>query len=179
MPDWCFNIIEARGQEAEIGVLREASTSPTSALDFERLDPTPAELLGKEPEPGVAMVAALCGAAETEDPRSWRCAHWGCSWSPARVRVAEGDGCVMFSFDTPWSPPIGIVATLAARFPVLTFHLAFYQPARGFAGAIDFEGACEVAREELEGNDVDLRRLLNREFGEAEAAELSGADLDA
>lgn len=174
MPDWCFNNLVARGATEQLEGLREAVAGPGGALDFERVDATPPALLGRRPDPGAVMIAALCGAAEAEDPYSWRGAHWGCTRpaDPDSVHLEDSEpGVLGFRLSTPWSPPEGIAATLAARFPALRVELAFFHPARGFAGAIAFEGGAEVSREESE-EPSRVRTLLDREFGAAEAAEL-------
>jgi hypothetical protein len=174
VPDWCFNYLVARGDAGQLEGLREAVAGPGGALDFERVDPTPPELVGRRPDPDAVMITALCGAAETEDPYSWRGAHWGCTRpaDPNSVRIEDtGDEDLSFRLSTPWSPPEGIAATLAARFPALRVEFAFFHPARGFAGAIVFEGGEEVSREESE-EPARVRALLEREFGRAEAAEL-------
>lgn len=174
MPDWCFNNLVARGDAEQLEELREAVAGPGGALDFERVDPTPPELAGRRPDPDGAMIAALCGAAEAEDPYSWRGAHWGCTRpaDPESIRPENTEaGVLSFRLSTPWSPPGGIAATLATRFPALEVGLAFFHPARGFAGAIAFDGGEEVGREEAE-EPSQVRALLEREFGVAEAAEL-------
>lgn len=176
VPDWCFNNLVVRGEEAQLGELREAVEGPLGALDFERVDPTPPELLGCGPDPGTATIAALCGSAEAEDPSSWRAAHWGCTRpaDPDSVLLEDApEGILSYRLSTPCSPPEGIAATLAARFPVLSVELAFFQPARELAGAIAFEGGREVRREES-GEPARVRALVEREFGALEAAELLG-----
>jgi len=174
VPDWCFNSLVVRGDAEQLEGLREAVAGPGGALDFERVDPTPPELLGRRPDPDAAMMAALCGAAEAEDPYAWRGAHWGCTRpaDPDSIRLEDTDeGVFSFRLSTPWSAPEGIAATLAARFPVLRVELAFFHSARGFAGAIAFEGGAEVSREESE-EPARVRALLECEFGTAEATEL-------
>jgi hypothetical protein len=180
VPDWCFNNLWLRGDARQLEELREAVAGPGGALDFERVDPTPPELAAHRPDPDGAMIAALCGAAEAEDPYAWRGAHWGCTRQadPASVRIEDTEeGVLSFRLSTPWSPPEGIAATLAARFPALVVELAFFHPARGFAGAIAFEGGEEASREESE-EPLRVRALLEREFGTAEASGLleSGSD---
>lgn len=131
-------------------------------------------LAARRPDPDAVMIAALCGAAEAEDLHSWRGAHWGCT-RPAdadSIRLEDTEaGVLSFRLSTRWSPPEGIATTLAARFPLLGIGLAFFHPARGFAGAVTFEGGEEVGREESK-EPSRVRALLEREFGAAEAAEL-------
>jgi|GEM_PF-1891736 len=174
MPDWCFNNLRLRGDGAQLEELREAVAGPGGALDFERVDPTPAELAGRRPDPGTVALAAMCGAAEAEDPCAWRAAHWGC------IRPADSEsvhledtepGVLAYRLSTPWSAPDGIATTLAARFPALTVELSFLQPARGFAGVVVFEGGREVSRSECEEPE-HVRELVEREFGATEAAAL-------
>jgi hypothetical protein len=114
-------------------------------------------------------VAGSGGALDFE-----RGAHWGCSRpaDPDSIRLEDTDDeALSFRLSTPWTPPGRIAASLAARFPALDFGLAFFHPARGFAGVIAYEGGVEVSREESE-EPVAVRALLERKFGPAEAAEL-------
>ncbi|HWC48506.1 MAG TPA: hypothetical protein VG448_06470 [Solirubrobacterales bacterium] len=174
MPDWCFNNLRLRGADAQLEELREAVAGPGGALDFERVNPTPTELAGHTPDPGTVARAAMCGAAEAKDPYAWRAAHWGCIRPAERESVYLEDtepGVLAYRLSTPWSAPDGIAATLAARFPALTIELSFLQPARGFAGVVAFEGGKEVNRSECEEPN-QVRDLVEREFGAAEAAEL-------
>jgi len=174
VPDWCFNSLVARGDAEQLEGLREAVAGPGGALDFERVDPTPPELLGRRPDPDAAMMAALCGAAEAEDPYAWRGAHWGCTRpaDPDSICLEDTDeGVLSFRLSTPWGPPEGIAATLAARFPALSVEFSFFHPALGFAGAIAFEGGEEVSRTECE-DPAQVRELLEREFGPERASEL-------
>lgn len=174
MPDWCFNHLRLRGDGAQLEELREAVAGPRGAFDFERVQKTPAELAGRAPDPGTVALAAMCGAAQADDPYAWRAANWGCirPADPESVRLEDtGPGVLAYRFSTPWSAPDGIAATLAARFPALTVELSFLQPARGFAGVVAFEGGTEISRSECE-EPRQVRELVEREFGPAEAAEL-------
>ncbi len=174
VPDWCFNNLCLRGDADQLEELREAVASPRSVLDFERVDPTPAEVASRRPDPGTVTLAAMCGAAEAEDPYAWRAAHWGCM-RPAdseSVHLEDAEeGVLSYRLSTPWSTPDGIAATLAARFPAISVELAFLQPARGFAGAVAFEGGEEASHEECEEPER-VRELIEREFGPERAAEL-------
>jgi hypothetical protein len=174
VPDWCFNNLRLRGDADQLEEVREAVAGTESAFDFERVDPTPPELAGRRPNPRTVALAAMCGAAEAEDPYAWRAAHWGCIRPAERESVHLEDtepGVLAYRLSTPWSAPDGIAATLAARFPALRVELSFLQPARGFAGVVAFEGGEEVSRSECE-EPKQVRELVEREFGEAEAAEL-------
>jgi hypothetical protein len=156
VPDWCFDNLIARGGEKRLEKLREAACGPRGEIDFERLDPSP---------PG-----------PEEEARVWRAAHWGCTdrADPDSVRVLDGGpGVLAYRLSTPWSPPDGIVATLAALFPEVSLELAFLQPARGFSGIVEFAAGAEVGRRESE-EPGEVRRLVEEGFGEAEAAELLG-----
>lgn len=174
MPDWCFNSLRLRGADAQLEELRESVAGPGAAFDFERVEETPVELAGRTPDPGTVALAAMCGAAEAEDPYAWRAAHWGCirPADPDSVHLEDTEpGVLAYRLSTPWSAPDGIAATLAARFPMLRVELSFLQPARGFAGVVAFEGGEEVSRSECEEPE-QVRELVEREFGAAEAAAL-------
>lgn len=48
----------------------------------------------------------------------WRCKYWGCKWdaNPLCEDPIEEDVCEL-EFETPWSPPEGIIRILAEKFP--------------------------------------------------------------
>jgi hypothetical protein len=174
VPDWCFNNLRLRGDAEQLEELREAVTGSESALDFERVDPTPVELASHRSDPGTVALAAMYGAAEAKDPYAWRAAHWGCMRpaDPASVHLEDTEnGVLSYRLSTPWSAPDGIAATLAARFPAISVEFSFVQPARGFAGAVAFEGGEEVSREEC-NEPGRVRELVKREFGSERVAEL-------
>ncbi len=174
MPDWCFINLRLRGDAAQLEELREAVAGPGSALDFERVDPTPAELAGRRPDPGTVALAAMCVAGKAEDPFAWRGIHWGCirPADPESIQLEDTEpGILAYRLSTPWSAPDGIAATLAARFPAISVELSFLQSARCFAGAVSFEGGEEVSRTECEEPE-QVRELVEREFGPEHASEL-------
>lgn len=66
MPNWCFNALDVEGDSAELERLCAAVASEESALDFERIDPTPPELQGTQSD----LAALACGRARR--PRGGR-----------------------------------------------------------------------------------------------------------
>jgi hypothetical protein len=64
-----------------------------------------------------------------------------------RILPARGSECehrdtsrsCTFRFETPWSPPVPLIETLAGRYPHLSFELAYAEPMMEFAGAIGWE----------------------------------------
>ena len=48
----------------------------------------------------------------------WRCKYWGCKWNanPLNEGPVDKDACEL-EFETPWSPPEGIIRLLAEKFP--------------------------------------------------------------
>jgi hypothetical protein len=174
VPDWCFNNLRMRGDADQLEKVREAVAGTGSMFDFERVDPTPAELAGRRPDPCTVALAAMCGAADGEDSLAWRAEHWGCirPADPESVHLEDTEpGVLAYRLSTPWSAPDGIAATLATRYPAISVELSFLQSARGFAGAVAFEAGEEVSRTECEEPE-EVRELAVREFGSERAAEL-------
>jgi len=64
----------------------------------------------------------------------WEYANWGCKWGACDARLTEDQGCLIYTFDTPWSPPLHFLQKTSAIFPDLTFRIEFQEPNMGFAG---------------------------------------------
>lgn len=151
--------------------MRSRGGRPRSPRQASGLDPTPVELTASH-YPGAAASAVMGGVAE--DPYTWRAAHWGCirPADPESVHREDSVEWVLaYRFSTVWSPPEGVAATLASRFPTISVELSFFQPARGFAGVVSFDGGEEVCRTECEEPE-GVREILEHEFGAERAAEL-------
>ena len=49
----------------------------------------------------------------------WSINNWGCKWNASESRVdTKFDGTMVISFDTPWSPPQGVLEEIAKHTPI-------------------------------------------------------------
>jgi Ferredoxin-like domain in Api92-like protein len=94
-------------------------------LNFHSLVPVPEEILA----PGYDNAGHL-----------WEAQNWGCKWGACETRILdEGDGLVVYQFDTPWSPPLQFLKRVAKQFPGLTFLLDYEEQSMGFKGIARFK----------------------------------------
>lgn len=145
MPNWCHNRLEIRGTAADIGSLREAVSWDDNPFDFERVLPTPDTFSGHDPGLLGQTLAAM-GGADTEpwDRFSWRKKHWGCGAAPDPdemiewIEVGGAVPLVRIDFDTPWTPPLGVLRELSRQHPSLVVTLAYEEPGVGFGGLVSW-----------------------------------------
>ena len=137
MPNWCNNTLRITGPEADIEAFKKKAVGHSpwhkppegeepDALNFHSLLPVPDDVL-----------AAGYEAAGYD----WERDHWGCKWGACHAElIDEWDGCVCYSFDTAWSPPIEFCQSVARQWPTLTFILEYEEGGMGFKGLARFEG---------------------------------------
>jgi Api92-like protein with ferredoxin domain len=75
----------------------------------------------------------------------WRIAHWGCKWNASDVTILRSaTRTAKLTFNTAWSPPIPVIAALAARFPDNKFKLNYFERGCSFQGGSTYERGEEV-----------------------------------
>ena len=79
----------------------------------------------------------------------WRVANWGTKWNIAPEDVSmsiveyksnRNKKKVLATFDTAWSPPLGVLHKLSERFPELEIKVAFFEGGCCFKGTAKFKG---------------------------------------
>src|ERR1700692_1950047 len=128
MASWCLNHLTITGAEQDVTAFREMAvghspwkkTEEPNPLNFHNLVPVPPEVLQ---------------AGDDEAGCRWECINWGCKWGGCEARggllSAER---IVYRFDTPWAAPFVWLATVAKRFPTLSFDLIFREPKPGSQG---------------------------------------------
>ncbi len=112
VPNWIYNRLEVRGTPAAVArfmaAVREEPTAEDSeelaVLDFERVLPTPAELLGERSD----SWAPIRRPDGDDAWMHWRNEHWGTKWNAIYPEILDGDaqlGHVAYKFRTAWSTP--------------------------------------------------------------------------
>ena len=142
MPNWASNHITVRGtNQAEIAAIAEAMRE---GKFLDHVIPIPAIL-----EDTVAPVQQ--GEEEIAEARRKACGYtdwysfctnrWGTKWEVDCQDVeVEDDGLtVSCSFDSAWSPPIGVLEELTARDLSVTCY--YYEPGMCFVGK--YEDGCD------------------------------------
>lgn len=114
------------------------------------------------------------------DPRptwyDWRIDAFGTKWEPYDSSLAETEGCLLYRFQSAWSPPVAFVQKLIVRYPDLRLNLRFEESGVGFMGEVTETGA--VLDADLpnypEGDDPEYDCLVEQYY-EAIADYLEGA----
>lgn len=112
MPNWCENTITFYTPEDKSRFV-EAAGSDACPLDFNKVLPTPDGLDEKE-------------------AKQWRAEHWGTS-APLESKYVEGDDTSL-SFETAWTPAVGIYGAIVDMLPDLPFHVEYEEPNEEFEG---------------------------------------------
>jgi hypothetical protein len=117
MANDCYNYLEA--PEGDLSLIadyistakREYSPLPEVFLDFEKILPVPAKAKKKYMD--------------------WTNEHWGCRGN-SYDGYAQDEG---ISFNTPWSPPVGVIVELAKRIGK-SLRLTYDEPGMDFCGEL-------------------------------------------
>ena len=160
MPNWCDNILTIDGPKDKMDDLFRAIGIVDNKLwDFDKLILTPPALLSqtcpiKDDEQKKRNIEMF----GHEDWWYWRIANWGCKW-PVEINEIdktdlEGDKYSMrIAFDSPWSPPTGIMRFLFETFPEVDYTLYYFEPGCGFQGEMIWE-AGELVKDESWDYDI-------------------------
>ncbi len=139
MPNWCRNKLTITGPEAAVQDFKRRAVghspwSPTEGdpevLNFHCLVPVPEHILN---------------AGYESAGYDWERVNWGCKWGAANPSILdEWEGCLIYEFDTAWSPPMEFLQAVANKWPALTCVLEYDEPGMAYKGLAKFQGeACE------------------------------------
>ncbi|MEY2830818.1 MAG: hypothetical protein RLZZ574_76 [Cyanobacteriota bacterium] len=114
MPNWCSNTLKITGDTSQIKQLPwkylDESTNAESSIRniqlqlFESLLPCPKGLIG-------------------EEHYYWSIENWGIKWDCSIEIVDFNDDFLEIQFDSPWNAPYKGISKIAAKFPLLNFHM--------------------------------------------------------
>jgi len=144
MPNWCSNYISVRGSNQE-EIQRLADAFDAGGL-CNAITPTPEDLLRDGSSSHGGENAELYDQIRAENKArhgydNWydfQVANWGTKWDINIGDVCERDEDGLGfsgSFDTAWSPPMGIVEKLVAQGYEVTLY--YYESGVGFVGKWD------------------------------------------
>lgn len=154
MPNWCDNILEITGPEAEIKRFR-SEVRGQNDFDFENILPTPSEM---------ADSGSLTGGG-MPDWYDWRTslAGWGTKWEVDLNREEELPDGFRWEFHSAWSPPEGILAQLGAMYPSLRFSLVYAEGGSFFAGSLIIDRGQIVESLDFDSRSRDQLYLFVKE----------------
>lgn len=157
MPNWCDNIITITAVDADVLQLaiNTMRGDDNRILSFSAIYPPPESV-------------------SDEDMLAWQRGAWGCKWDIVNDDLTddwersqsldtEGQPFYMISacFQTAWSPPTGVFAELATRYPALRINLRYCETGACFAGYTEWEDGslCDEEytkdRDEVQSYSVD------------------------
>jgi hypothetical protein len=105
MPNTVWNYAEVTGPAAALNAIK------ATKLDFRKLMPCPHD-----------------ATMHLDDLwYNWRMSHWGCKWTAYEARITDNPhtGGISASFETPWSPPYGLLAFLTREHAGVRIELDF------------------------------------------------------
>lgn len=119
MPNWCYNALEievSNNKQLE-EVIQAITNDSKQPIDFERLLPTPAELLAVS-APNEENPQEMKDKYGFPDWYAWRCARWGTKWNASSSEInLTSPTSLSLTFNTAWSPPLPIIERIADKFP--------------------------------------------------------------
>ena len=131
MPNWCNNTLRISGPDTDIQAFKaravgfSAWSNPQEGekpnlLNFHSLIPIPEEVL----QSGYESAGY-----------DWERANWGGKWGACGTElIDEWETCLVYQFDTAWSPPLPFIQHIAKQWPPLTFVLEYEEGGMGFKG---------------------------------------------
>jgi len=136
MPNWCNNTLRITGTTKNVVEFKQKAVGhspwekPSDAqpeiLNFHSLVPVPEKVLKQ-------------GYVDTG--YNWERENWGCRSGASDTQIIEEwDGCVVYAFDTPWSPPLPFISHLSKSWPQLTFILDYEEFGMCFKGLAKAQG---------------------------------------
>jgi hypothetical protein len=151
MPNWCCNSVKITASKNDLEAFIQKMGS---FLSFEKIDPTPSELLAHNfPLQNESLKKEFLAKYGESDWYNWRVNNWGTKWDLDERDFAamnpEGlvieKNCISLFFDTAWAPPIKALEKLTKQFPSMKIGLKYYESGAGFAGETEIS----------DGNSID------------------------
>lgn len=140
MPNWCHNKLTITGPEVDVRSFKEKAAGH---CPWYKPDETEIEVLNFHsliPVPDNVLQAGYEAAGY-----DWERANWGCKWGADNAQLLdEGGTCLIYEFDTAWSPPMQFLQTVAKQWGALQFVLDYEEPGMGYKGLAKVQGdVCE------------------------------------
>lgn len=145
MANYCMNKLTVRGDAKELGRFRTAVwKSEEEPLFFGGTVPIPPELDGTQSPSNLPLPQKLDLILKYghDNWYDWQLANWGCKWGPydnsvgdpEEIAYANGNGKLVYIYDTPWSPPTQWIINTSKQFPTLKFENYCDEPGSCFRG---------------------------------------------
>ena len=144
MPNHCYNKVtisvgDADGQNLKVLVDSLKSEENQTDFDFNAILPMPPELDNvswSEAEEMNDIIRARYKKEHGSDNwYDWRVNNWGTKWNSYSCFLEEqDDDYVVYTFDTAWGPPTGVIEALREQCPDFSISAFFDEPGMEEAG---------------------------------------------
>lgn len=164
MPNWCDNELYIKGPKAQVeDFLERVSTHDDeeskdegSSFDFNKIVPYPEEYRLMDDAASKWEEEHRDIPWDERPPRpqdgynlggyEWCKDKWGTKWNASGVTLSRSRAGAKIKFETPWSPPVPVIAAASELFPDLEFTLKFWEGGAGYKGVALAKGG-SVAEE--------------------------------
>jgi hypothetical protein len=184
MPNWCSNHITVRGTDpVEIEILSQAFAdskfcNAVSPIPEELNNPDTGSFGGDGAEDKDQRRAELTAKYGYSGWYDWCVANWGTKWDigdDSNLELDEDGLGFSGSFDSAWSPPIGVMEALTEQGFEVTLY--YYEPGIGFCGKwhdgddewIEYAGETSETVRAAIGDELDDMFGISESMAECEA----------
>ena len=144
MPNHCFNKVtisvgDADGQNLKVLVDTLKSEENQTDFDFNAILPMPPELGNVDRSEAEEMNDIIRARYKKEHGSDnwydWRVNNWGTKWNSYSCFLEEEeDDYVVYTFNTAWGPPTGVIEALREQCPDFSISAFFDEPGMEEAG---------------------------------------------
>jgi len=144
MPNHCFNKVtisvgDADGQNLKVLVDSLKSEENQTDFDFNAILPMPPELENVDWSEAEEMNDIIRARYKKEHGSDnwydWRVNNWGTKWNSYDCFLEEeDDDYVVYTFNTAWGPPTGVIEALREQCPDFSISAFFDEPGMEEAG---------------------------------------------
>ena len=144
MPNHCYNKVtisvgDADGQNLKVLVDTLKSEENQTDFDFNAILPMPPELdnvgWSEAEEMNDIIKARYKKEHGSDNWYDWRVNNWGTKWNSYSCEIQEQeDDYVVYTFDTAWGPPTGVIEALREQCPDFSISAFFDEPGMEEAG---------------------------------------------
>lgn len=134
MPNWCNNDLTVRGNPEYLKKLSDAAAEGTL---FQFIKPMPEALRDTVKGSGEEKQEVFVDGVNNW--YDWCVNNWSTKWDNSEAYSNElvSDDELVLSFDTAWSPPIGVYEALLDKDEVEEVYATYYESGMDFAGIWD------------------------------------------
>lgn len=163
MPNYCHNTLIFNSDKDTILQLKSDIINNDNMLSFEKLLPTPVELITKNIKSNDELLI-LQQKYGYDNWYNWRIANWGTKWDAIdSVINFEDQNNINISFETAWCPPMNWLFYTIEKYNKLNVTIKFIDEMGGLIGLYKIENGETV----IEGYFNDYDYEIDGDFDDA------------